>query len=251
MTIKTHRPNGEAGLTLIELLASIAIAGMVVGILVNLVWMLAERAQRLTSFNAAQEKVLTINHALNRMLRSADFVQMEFNGNPAASSAVVVLWLYRGGYPTTAAVDTDRPWMYNATTVVPAISGGQTSQATIVGANCFEAFEFIQRSASSWDVYSVPATNAQAQSQTPPAVSGTPLAGGVNIEWMFPVLYPQTSGADFSWTNYILGFLHPSTISSGTFVNSFMMRLSAPYQSTTGQQMNYVLASGYHDADVR
>ncbi|GLG02065.1 hypothetical protein Alches_21060 [Alicyclobacillus hesperidum subsp. aegles] len=251
MTMQTHKRSGEAGLTLIELLASIAIAAMVAGILVNLVWMLAVRAQRLTSFNAAQEKVLTVNHALNRMLRSSDFVQMQFSGNPASSSAVVVLWLYRGGYPTTAAVDADRPWMYNTTTVVPTVSGGQTAQAAIVGATCFKVFEFIQRSASSWDVYSVNANNAQAQNQTPPAVNGTPLASGVDIEWMFPVLYPQGSGTDFSWTNYILGFLHPSTISSGTFVNSFIMRLSAPYQSSTGQTLTYDLASGYHDADVR
>ncbi|WP_067624732.1 type II secretion system protein [Alicyclobacillus acidiphilus] len=243
------RVTNESGVTLIELLAAIVISGMIAGILVTILWSSALRASRLTGYNVAQRNVVEINHMLTDELHKASFVQVD-----QTSATNTELWLYSGGtyYPgsSTTSSTNDSEWLYNTSTVASSSSNASSNvslnstQAELVNATPFAELIFTQGQTGSWTITLYNAPNAKI---------GNPQVGCPSS----PLGVEQWSSSDT--TNQLgVEFEFPSGSTSPTlanincrFVNSFVIRLSETYQSSTGQQATYYLTAGYHDGLLR
>lgn len=233
------RRDTTAGLTLIEALTAILITVLVMGTLVTSIWKIAARAQQLTNYNQAIETVLTVNHALFAVTHSSDYVQISYT--PSSNPTVIYLWMYRGGYIPQQYLNYSQPWFYNTTSVV--------------GAQCFYVFEFVQQSNGLWTIYDGPASSPSTN-----VSPGTLLAHNVGVEWYLPPV-PATGLAVrpslLTWILSILGLTPPAQqntnfvpIPDNKFINSFVIKLYANYISTTGVAGTYALTAGYHTADV-
>jgi hypothetical protein len=238
-TRSLQRPHNQDGVTLIELLAAVIITTMIGGIVLSILWTSASRATRLLTFNAAQRQLLLVNHALNTELHKADYVQIQTQSG--ASGKQVVLWLYSGGYVQNP--NLTPAWLYNTTTVTQTPPANGTSAEEVVGSKCFGAFVFTQQPDSTWNiVYTTqvsPTGTACPSTVAASSLQGTSLLSesGIQVAWDFPNIYGDASG-QIQNVNC-------------EFVNSFVIRLSKTYQTSTGGSSTYYLTAGYHDKDVR
>lgn len=232
----------EEGVTLIELLAAMTITVMIGGVLVSVLWPTMMRALRMMTYNSAQRQVVFINQALVREFHTADFVQVQ-SGVTSSGEQRIVLWLYKGSPQNAYLNNTINPsassqWLYNTTTVLTQPATNNTTNLAIVSPNgAFGAFVFTQQSSSSWTVQyttngvgmgttgACSSTNFQALTNNPDFTRS-----GLNVQFDFPNL---------------------TTLPNCVFVNSFIVRLTSNYESSTGQSERYTLTAGYHDRDRR
>ncbi|GMA63385.1 prepilin-type N-terminal cleavage/methylation domain-containing protein [Alicyclobacillus fastidiosus] len=237
----SKRMRSQGGLTLIELMAAIVISVMVGGVILAILWGTASRSNSLLTYNAAERQVLLVNHALVKELHTADYVQVQSTaGEPGTRQ--VTLWLYKGGYVQNP--NLTPAWLYNTTTVQAEPASNNSTAEAVVGAQCFAAFVFTQAKGSTWNV-----TYTTNVPTTPPSACPTSLSlssiqstallnvSGLQVAWDFPNLFGDAGG--------------PPVDVQCKFVNSFVIRLSATYQSSTGQTTTYALTAGYHNKDVR
>lgn len=237
MNCKRHR-SGEAGVTLIEVLAAIVISGMLATILLTVLWSSALRSNNLIGYNAAQRQVTLVNHVLTQELHKASFVQVDQTGSGV--NQTIILWLYSNGfYNSGNTTDTSSPeWEYSTNQIIPSTSNNiSATQPQIVGAVPFGALEFVEGgSSSSWNItlFNVSSTTTSVTgcpSTSPLTNTATKWSSsGVGIEWEFPSSLAQENCE---------------------FVNSFVIRLSQSYQSSNGQSLTYYLTAGYHDGLLR
>lgn len=232
----------EQGLTLIELMATLVISLMVGSVVLAVLWSSASRSNYLLGYNAAQRQVLLANHALTRELHTADFVQIQSTGM-SPGTRQVVLWLYHGGYVANA--NLQPAWMYNTTTLLATAPTNNTTNTNVIGTTCFGAFIFTQQTDGTWNVLfttTVPSSTSSSCSSSPLVASSLQSGAllnvsGLQVLWDFPNVFGDAGGT-------------PVSVQC-KFVNSFVIRLSTTYQTSTGKPTTYFLTAGYHDKDVR
>lgn len=239
----------ESGMTLVELLAAIVISGVIAAILLTILWSSALRSNRLIGENAAQRNVVQINHMLTDEFHKASFIQVEASQlNGQAQPTNVQLWLYSGGSYDPGNSTSNEEWLYNTSTVTNASSNAtsnvsvNSTQAAIVNAAPFAEIVFSEdQTTNLWTIalyngseedIGNPQTGCPTSPTGPEQWSSSGISNNLDVEFDFPS--PQ------SWTNI-----------NCKFVNSFIIRLSETYQSSTGKAATYYLTAGYHDGLLR
>lgn len=245
-----ERTSGEEGVTLIELIAALAISVMIGGALLSVLWPSMMRTLRLSLYNGAQRNVVLVNQVLVKQLRTADFVQLE-SGQTNTGQDRVVLWLYKG-YPqnvyvnNTITPNASLPWLYNTSTVVGAPLSNSTQLAIVSQQGAYGAFVFTQNQDSTWTVgYTA-------------SLAGLSVSGGSTACGLPANFQSVSNNAEFTKSDLGVHFYFPDVTKADLggdlnckFVNSFIIRLSANYQTSTGQPATYSLTAGYHNRDVR
>lgn len=209
--IEHSRPRDD-GMTLIELMAGITIAGIVMTVIASISLYVTTQVTSLLSHSQAQREVMAVSSGLASVLSESDWVELNLQpaGSTFSTADAVRLVLYKNG--TYEKAD-GSPGDYSA---------GIYTNGTLQHANQTGEIDIVR---------------------------GVDDSGQQTGLWDFS--YANKQGRVENIGAAGLEIKYPQTAVSGNLINSIVLDLSATYSEGSNHNSRYTLTMGYHDRDLR